>query len=786
MRTEPKIGFFYRRPLCLSLTVGLFAFVFALILPPPWKTGAALLSLSTSVFLLLLSVIKRKTTLKAIRTLRRLSLTFFLCALPFLVTFLAIDRIYLEVPKDEELTLECVVTDIVTDLEGGSVCRVKVVKLDRVDVSFEAQLSFFDGDERFVGDRLVCSATLSPARESEYGSFLLADGCHFLSKDAEVLSLLESGNGPHTPEENPVAVMLHDMYLKETDKDTAAMLSALLIGDTSDFSPATSLAFKRLGLAHISSVSGMHVSLLICFMELILRRLRTPKLARIVISSAALFFYLWLVGFAIAAVRAGLMQYVFILAFIRRGQYDSMTALVAAAYLLCLLTPGCIYSASFWLSVVATAGLLAVMEGRARENELSLMSAIRLELTSKSLLPFSHRISRSCLLIVKRVWSFVSLNLLIGIGATVATLPISVFLFGAFSPLSLVATLFCTPLVTLLLYGACLFPVARFIPLFPSMLESVTAFMNRGIQLLAEPDFAYLYADYPPVILLLSLLVVFFFILLVLPFKLRRLTGVVTAFFLVVTTAFLIHTYKRTAEEPLFLYQPSPSSSAITLRHAGALSYIETRERASSDPADCLALLKAAERVSIDDYVLTAYDRKVIGRLSNIASDIKIDTIYLPTPKTLTEEEYARKILILCASLRIDTVFYDEGIPCSISEDGSFTVSKAPDLRDNQSTVLQIRTERHQIFYTSLARMEGIAPPEYLYGPLTKADVVIFKNVTSKRLENVRFLDFKKGAYVILNGSYVDDGCANRIKAAGENITVFKENKSLIAFPLNE
>lgn len=140
--------------------------------------------------------------------------------------------------------------------------------------------------------------------------------------------------------------------------EEGALSVALLLGNRSYLSEDTVLQFRRSGISHLLALSGMHVSVIAGFLELLLRRLRMSKTLRAILIPCALFAYLLLTGASASTVRAVVMIGFLYLAFLLGADYDSMTAvcIVPAAFL--LITPYAVYDLSLWMSFLAALSII--------------------------------------------------------------------------------------------------------------------------------------------------------------------------------------------------------------------------------------------------------------------------------------------------------------------------------------------------------------------------------------------------------------------------------------------
>ena len=118
------------------------------------------------------------------------------------------------------------------------------------------------------------------------------------------------------------------------DDDEGGLLSALLCGDKSLMSTGLKNSLYRSGLSHIVAVSGLHVSIIIALFVTLF-----GKKAGYLISLPVLPLYALMTGASPSVLRATVMSFLFILAFLFNSQYDRLTALSVAAVINGIINP---------------------------------------------------------------------------------------------------------------------------------------------------------------------------------------------------------------------------------------------------------------------------------------------------------------------------------------------------------------------------------------------------------------------------------------------------------------
>ncbi|HEY3451801.1 MAG TPA: DNA internalization-related competence protein ComEC/Rec2 [Myxococcales bacterium] len=262
-----------------------------------------------------------------------------------------------------------------------------VVRVDRArlegqpswaEVRYRARLSM-DPVELWPGDRIKAVARWSPPpREANPGSPGLearfrADGIgatgFVVEKQLAVLT--------PPPALARAAERFRERYgrvagLAVPEPAAQALVRALAVGDRSDLSADVNEDFGASGLAHILSVSGLHIAVVAAGLYRALRWLlsRSERLllrvdVRAVAALSALpatWLYVWVAGAEVPAVRSGIMASALFLAVALRRDADAPSSLAASLLAVLAYDPASLWAISFQLSFAAVAGLMVLSE----------------------------------------------------------------------------------------------------------------------------------------------------------------------------------------------------------------------------------------------------------------------------------------------------------------------------------------------------------------------------------------------------------------------------------------
>lgn len=168
----------------------------------------------------------------------------------------------------------------------------------------------------------------------------------------------KSGPGGIRPLLYQLRRALCDSLARILPPEEAGSMMAVALGEKKAMDPDIRALYQESGVAHITSVSGLHATLIGMGAYRLLRQLYLGIGPSAVLSGGILFAYVLLTGSGVAALRAFWMFALWLMAQICGRKYDGKTAAMAAASLLLLREPEYLRDASFLLSFTAIAVIL--------------------------------------------------------------------------------------------------------------------------------------------------------------------------------------------------------------------------------------------------------------------------------------------------------------------------------------------------------------------------------------------------------------------------------------------
>lgn len=265
-----------------------------------------------------------------------------------------------------------------------------------------------------------------------------------------------------------------EKHFKETsdriyNEKTSGFLKSLILGDKSGISDDFTESLKRTGMSHAVSVSGMHIAFIMGFIVFFSKN----KYFKLLSVPVILLFAL-VVGAPQSALRAVIMQSMIILAGFSKREYDKLTAVAFAAFVLVAINPHCATDIAFVLSFSATLGIVLLYEPLSQ-----LFSCFTVK--TKSIL---------------RKWSVDAVCVVsVSLSASLFTSPISAYSFGSVSLIAPIVNVLLNFLISCMFTFGFINTVLGFLcPAFAKvvgvLLGSLSEFIMFAINLMAKLPFS--------------------------------------------------------------------------------------------------------------------------------------------------------------------------------------------------------------------------------------------------------------------------------------------------------
>lgn len=143
-----------------------------------------------------------------------------------------------------------------------------------------------------------------------------------------------------------------------SNPSTRGLLEALLLGRREDIDARTYEAFRKTGLLHLISLSGMHLGILVGMVWWLCKLVGLMKPTRAIVCLAATGLFLLIVPARAPTLRAAIIVWTFCLSVLLRRHPDPLNSLCLAGIVLLLIRPTQVFEAGWQLSFAAVVGIL--------------------------------------------------------------------------------------------------------------------------------------------------------------------------------------------------------------------------------------------------------------------------------------------------------------------------------------------------------------------------------------------------------------------------------------------
>lgn len=214
--------------------------------------------------------------------------------------------------------------------------------------------------------------------------------------------------------------------------DNSGLVHALILGDRTQLSEDMRQSLNETGIAHLISISGMHVTTLAMLVSFLLTLFLSRK-ASVSVTLIFLLFYGGLIGFSASFVRALVMFAVFSFAPFAGYPSDGITRLCTAMLITLIFKPLNILDAGFVLSYASAAGIILLTPPL--NNLMGITPLLHLKPLPN---PFLQWLRNGLIYFPKLICA--------SIAAQLVSLPAVIAYFGVQSVISAPINLVCVPL----------------------------------------------------------------------------------------------------------------------------------------------------------------------------------------------------------------------------------------------------------------------------------------------------------------------------------------------------
>ena len=642
------MNIFYKRPLLCALTAFVAtAFFSSLLFYNRLAHIILVLFLSLFVIIFLLFLLakrrKRKAEGKETTALCCIFLAFLACLSQFLFV-----KISLNVPEKllrDKVEIRATVKEIIYESDGYSILKARTSEIDGEPIKIRFRFKLYTEEEFKVGDVISLNGRIKSifSFSRKEASFLYTEGCAGVVSGSGEITKIGEKSGP-VIWISRLGDLIAERIESNIKGDSGALISALLLGRTQSLDNHITLDFKRLGISHMLALSGMHLTILVSFVGIVLSRTAIRKSAKNIIILLLTLFYITLSGFCLSVLRAAFMLSLAYFSFFTKRENDLYTSLFLAVTIIFLITPSAIRDLGLWLSFFGTLGIVTYVQIRGEEVK-----------KKRSL--------------IRSIASYLLLSLFASIFAIIFTLPITVFVFGELSIIAPLSNIIFGFLFDLLLILAFLSPFLCGIRIFSIICELLCEIIISLCRFISDFDMIFVSVSYLPFYIALSLFL--FCLIFVLCVKMKRRATVTTlfsSFALLILTLFVC--IFISFNDDAFIYERGDSSHGNELLffvNDASTTVIDISSESSASFSRMIARCEKEHITEISNYIITRYNDSLHENLYEASAKIKMKRILLPAPINAFEVSVSESITKMLDELRIPYELYKRNEAVSLA-----------------------------------------------------------------------------------------------------------------------
>lgn len=239
--------------------------------------------------------------------------------------------------------------------------------------------------------------------------------------------------------------------------DELAIINALILGQRQDISKTVYTNYVNAGAIHILAVSGLHVGILLLFLNLLLKPLRYLKkgnLIQVIVILIMLWCYVVIAGASASIIRAATMFSVVAIAMHLKRKSNIYNTLAVSIFIILLLKPMFLFDVGFQLSYLAVIAIVTIQ-------------------------PLLYKLWKPKIWVINKLWQVFTVTL----AAQFGVLPISLYYFHQLPGLFWLSNLVIIPLIGVLLICGILIIILALVNILPKFIANA---YGNGIGLMND------------------------------------------------------------------------------------------------------------------------------------------------------------------------------------------------------------------------------------------------------------------------------------------------------------
>ena len=430
---------------------------------------------------------------------------------------------------------------------------------------------------------------------------------------------------------------------KAIGKESSGLSRAILLGNKDALSAAEDRDIRYVGVSHLLALSGMHLTILIGNIGLLLSYLGVPKRPRLLILAVLTSMYVVLTGMQMSMIRSAIMLFMAYLGFFIGRNREMLTSLFFSVALMCMVCPEAVFDIGLQLSFLSMLGMVVFQETLEDFFE-KLLGKLRSD------------ILYLCIF-------FVCMSFSVTLIANLAVLPAIWFYFGETSLISVIGNFLLAPFADLILmlspFVILLFKVPVLGPCTAWCVGRLSNIMLDICAFLSEPRGVMMSLRYPFAMWIILGLSGILFVMLVVKIE-RKRTFIIPVLSAFIAFVICLGAYNAIHKGELRgVHITDTNNDGFTLVSNGRTLICDISSGAYSFDLSLVLAGKELAVCDVDTYLLTHYHDRHVDTLSKLCDQIYIRNLLLPLPANENEKEILTRIIDMAEDKKVNVRFYD-------------------------------------------------------------------------------------------------------------------------------
>lgn len=264
---------------------------------------------------------------------------------------------------DQEVNLKLEIEEIYRPSAKFRKYKAKIIEIDSAFADNYVLLYWRkENTELFPQDEVEIKAKIIPTQKPlnpyqfDYAKWLKRQKIHYTVFSDTLYKKTKDGNSVASKTSSYKRNTHRKLMEKGYTKSSADLIGAMLLGDRTEMDPDTEENYRKTGVVHILSISGLHVMMVYSIFMLVLYPLiylRNGRILRILLSLILIWSFVIFVGFQPPVLRSAVMISVYYVTVTFRRKPNIYHTLAVSAFVLLWINPNFLFDVGFQLSFSA-------------------------------------------------------------------------------------------------------------------------------------------------------------------------------------------------------------------------------------------------------------------------------------------------------------------------------------------------------------------------------------------------------------------------------------------------